>query len=78
MYVCWLLLDISVNKLITSNHRPFSCPIFYVDTHSKCYFVHRHPNNACIAMEGYRTNEDAIRLLHSYNFVAQIQDHPRG
>ena len=29
-------------------------------------------------MEGCRTTEDAIRLLHSYNFVAQIQDHPRG
>ena len=25
---------------ITSNHRPFGCPIIYMYTNSRCYFVH--------------------------------------
>ena len=29
----------------TSNDRPFSCPIIYIDTNSQCYFVYRHLNN---------------------------------
>ena len=34
------------DAIVTSNGRPFGCPIIYTDMNSQCYFAHRHLNNA--------------------------------
>ena len=44
---------------ITSNYRPFGCPIIYTDTNSQCCFVHRHPQQ-CLTQQCSFANWDAM------------------
>ena len=44
---------------ITSNNRPFDCPIICTDIYSQCYFAHWHLQQ-CLIQSSLLVNQDAI------------------
>ena len=48
---------------ITSNDRPFGCPISCIDIYSQCYFVHWHLQQ-CLIQSSSLANQNAIFVIN--------------
>ena len=63
---CHGLFFCNANYRISSNNRPFGCPIIYTDIYSQCYFVHWHLQQFLI-QSSWLADWDAILLIIASN-----------
>ena len=65
------------NLFITSNDRPFGCPIICTDTNSQCYFVNKHLNNAWYIKGHWPTGRPYLATIASNdlaNFPGKLHE----